>query len=87
MTIEKALEIIKGIECTLGCANIMKEPLQVAMRALEKQIPQKVIQNKRCKELGKCPICNTELCIDDEDLHYCPTCGQALEVKNEYKTL
>lgn len=45
-----------------------------------KQIPKPVIPNKRIPELCKCPICKTELCRDDEELRYCPTCGEALQV-------
>jgi len=55
-----------------------KETYDLAIKALEKQILKKPIRNKRIKEIGKCPICKTELYIYDEDLHYCPTCGQAL---------
>lgn len=47
--------------------------------ALEKQIPKEPKPNKRIPGIGKCQICKTELCIDDEDLHYCPTCGQRLK--------
>lgn len=57
-----------------------KGHFEVALAVLEKQVPKKVIPNKRISELCKCPICKTELCSDDKDLHYCPTCGQALQV-------
>jgi hypothetical protein len=40
--------------------------------------PLKPIRNKKIDGIGKCPKCKTELCIDDGDLHFCPTCGQAL---------
>jgi hypothetical protein len=48
------------------------------MAALEKQMPVKVKPNKRIPGICKCPICKTELC-EDEDLNYCPTCGQRLK--------
>lgn len=56
------------------------EACEIAIEALEKQMPKAVIPNKRIEGLGKCPACKTELCIDDAELHYCPTCGQALTV-------
>lgn len=77
---EDAMSMLIGIEKTLGYANITKEPLKIAIEALDKQISRPVIPNKRIAELCKCPICKTELCRDDKDLHYCPTCGQALEL-------
>jgi hypothetical protein len=49
----------------------------------EKATLKKVIPNKRIKGLGKCPICKTELYTDDKDLHFCPTCGQALETGSD----
>lgn len=60
--------------------NHFPEALDRMVAAEEKQKPQKVIPNKRIPDLCKCPICKTELCSDDELLHYCPTCGQALQV-------
>lgn len=40
--------------------------------------------NKRIPGIGTCQICKTELCIDDEALYFCPTCGQRLkEVRDE----
>lgn len=53
--------------------------LTIAIKAMEKLVPQKPIPNKRIPGIGRCPVCKTELCIDDEDLGYCPTCGQALK--------
>lgn len=61
--------------------ELENERLRIRLIKLEeKQNPQKVIPNKRIPGLCKCPVCKTELCNDDEDLHYCPTCGQALRV-------
>ncbi len=35
--------------------------------------------DKRIPGIGRCQICKTELCIDDENLYFCPTCGQRLK--------
>lgn len=35
--------------------------------------------DKRIAGIGKCQVCNTELCIDDADLCFCPKCGQKLK--------
>jgi rRNA maturation endonuclease Nob1 len=50
-----------------------------AVNALEKQNPKNLLLNKKIIGLGKCPMCKTELCVDDKDLRFCPTCGQALK--------
>lgn len=64
------------------------EALNMAVEALEKQIPKKVISEKRSR--AKCPTCkrivedykevnggrSTILCVPD----ICPFCGQALDV-------
>lgn len=61
--------------------ELENEKLRIKLIKLEeKQNPKKVIPSKRIPDLCKCPVCKTELCSDDKDLHYCPTCGQALQV-------
>ncbi|SFH34535.1 hypothetical protein SAMN05660649_04838 [Desulfotomaculum arcticum] len=74
-------------EISAECSESLKTELTkqkgyfiIAVAAMEKQTPNPVIPNKRIAELCKCPICKTELCRDDNDLNYCPTCGQALEL-------
>ena len=52
------------------------------LAALGKQIPKKLTKTK-IPGIGKCPNCKTELCIDDSDLHYCPTCGQRITLDKE----
>ena len=56
----------------------VKEALEMGAAALEKQIPKAIIPNKRIPEIGRCPTCKQDLCMDDEKLHYCPTCGTHL---------
>ena len=80
---EQAIEVLGGLELTTGNSNILKEPLKTALSALERQAPKSIIPNKRIPGLGKCPVCKTELCTDDSELHFCPTCGQALKGANK----
>jgi hypothetical protein len=64
-----------------GCEKQKSYPdfASTVLVALEKQIPKPPKPNTRIPGIGKCQICKTELCIDDDDLHYCPTCGQRLK--------
>lgn len=83
MKIEGAIERLQYIkkfedEC-LFISDSMIGACDIAISALEKQIPKEPKPNKRIPGIGKCQICKTELYIDDEDLHYCPTCGQRLK--------
>ena len=88
LAIEYFEDVIKeSDEIIEECSDALKIELTeqkghfvVAVAAMEKQIPRTVIPNKRIPDLCKCPICKTKLCGDDENLHYCPTCGQALQV-------
>ena len=62
-----------------------KEALEFAVKAVEKQIPQKP-QNATYFYGGKysCQGCSKALCFDfDEQKEYCPECGQALDWSDE----
>lgn len=88
MTIEEALKIEQNWTVEQARNDIERyllrdEPpaykaVALAIVALEKQIPKKPVLHKSIDFLGKCPVCKQELCIDDEQLHFCPKCGQAL---------
>jgi hypothetical protein len=83
--VEKAMELfrhhdkVKFILTGLGEREYETIEFKEVVDLLEKQIPKEAKPNKRIPGIGKCQICKTELCIDDEDLHYCPTCGQRLK--------
>ena len=47
----------------------------VAIGALEKQIPQKVHEAGKCGVSESCPCCKSEV---KHAYHYCTLCGQAL---------
>lgn len=46
---------------------------------VERNTPKPLTKDDRIPGLGSCPVCKTDLCTDDADLHYCPTCGQAVK--------
>ena len=72
---EKALATLNGLELTTGNSNVLKEPLQLAISALEKQIPKKPIRVSNNRTDG-CPKCKTEYY---EKFKYCPECGIKLD--------
>ena len=46
---------------------------------LDKQIVRPPKPLKRIPQIGKCQRCKQELIIDDDELHYCPKCGQKVK--------
>lgn len=93
MTLEEAIGIVK---CAIGEVEWnypldYAEAFEVAIEALEKQIPKKPI-NEECYYI--CPCCRGDLGVSDDDIFiyelsmpkYCSNCGCVLdwtEVKNE----
>ena len=53
------------------------EALNMVVKALEKQIPQKPLEENRYYGNGKCPRCNAVFL--DKSTNYCGNCGQALD--------
>ena len=77
-TNEEAIECLKKNKPTNGYI-MLQESVDMAITALEKQIPIKVSGNRY--GTGKCPICDEA----QEDswwafggIHYCSNCGQAM---------
>lgn len=62
-----------------------KRHFEVALAAIRRYQPEPkaVIPNKRIPGIGRCPTCKQDLCMDDEKLHYCPTCGTHLIVPEQ----
>lgn len=54
-----------------------KERAQIAIDAIEKQIPKAPLPEERYYGNGKCPRCAAVFL--DKSTHYCGNCGQALE--------
>lgn len=72
----KEQEAIKRIKECRNTPNFqpyiyMNEALDMAIKALEKQIPKK-------KDSYSCPVCSNYF-EDGEDFNYCPECGQRWE--------
>lgn len=72
---------------TLTMAKEMKEAMQQATEALDKQIPQ-IPQvegdgyaygtNQIAYDIWYCPCCNSDYEYPDQKEKYCPNCGQAI---------
>ena len=81
MTTEKAIKILNEIgQIIVG--DCTKKALEMAIKALERQIPKKVIFEDDGDSL-LCPNCGLELMGSlsdpDHDPYYCFECGQALD--------
>lgn len=85
MTVQEAIKLINIQKPVVGCKEY-KKPLmhayEMAIEALEKQIPKKVIFEDD-GEVLLCPNCNIDLMGSltdpDHDPYYCFECGQALK--------
>jgi ribosomal protein S27AE len=77
--IEKAIEEFEGRYRQMGNANIMKKPYELAISALKKQVPKKVVENDEIQ----CPNCNTKILTYYKTTNYCVKCGQKLDFGEE----
>lgn len=84
---EKAIMQLKELEIWCQDTSKIKESINLAIQALEKQIPKKVKQyNDKSifiyEGVFYCPSCQENVSMDDV---YCCQCGQSLdwEVENE----
>lgn len=75
MTHEEAKNIICVLKSRIT-NHKNKEAFCLALKAIEKEIPQKI------KNEITCPVCNERL-INYLDRIYCPYCGQKIEWKTE----
>ena len=70
-------------DCDRDCANCdivqnvedLNNAYDMAINALEKQIPKKPIKDKYVSELDFCTECGTEV----TNCNYCPLCGQKID--------
>lgn len=76
--VREAIEIIKSNYPTSGY-YMLREALDIAVEALEKQLPKKPIEKSIHFVYYKCPNCNRILPIDK---NYCD-CGQKLDWPEE----
>lgn len=57
-----------------------RNPQSLTLELLQERDTVKIpIPNKRIPVFGKCQVCKTELCLDDDELYFCPKCGQRLK--------
>ena len=80
MTESRSIELLEYIRETgngeapyVGCAQNIA--IEMAINALEQQIPKKPIKDKYVPELDFCPECGTEV----TNCNYCPLCGQKID--------
>lgn len=75
-------EFQQNIDMPFG-SNISREASELAIQALEKQIPKKpiYIANLGYAALWLCPVCERR--IVRSDLKYCHQCGQKLDWSDE----
>lgn len=91
MTEQEAIEVLKEIVDEIAeddgicyVTDCNKEPLEMAIKALEKQIPKKPkylpLKNGIMTTNYECPICGCRRLGHGNDLDkcYCPECGQCL---------
>ena len=78
MNIQQALETIKHEVNEEGHCGYIEDELRLAMAALEKQIPKKVILGYDEQDYVCCPQCKSEIAPMDDDclLYHCPGCGE-----------
>lgn len=83
MTNEEAIEILKGImdddtDHHIAWACGASDAFEMAIEALEKQIPKKVRREHHPK-YGRATFCPNCSRMDVECWFYCPDCGQAID--------
>lgn len=87
MNAQEALETIKYEVNEEGHCGYIEDELRLAMTALEKQIPKKVIYGYDEQDDIKCPNCDYAISyMDAYDKgvdKYCSNCGQKLDWSDE----
>lgn len=86
MTYKEALKHFKSLQkrYTTQHNGVMCEKVEVAIEAIEKQIPKKPIKTgvKHCYYVFYCPLCKNEVGVEkalySEFEHHC-ICGQAID--------
>jgi hypothetical protein len=78
MTPKGAFKVLKNtLIRTRGCNVAYSKALHLAMAALEKQVPIKVVFQSEFEGLRYCPCCNVRFI--GWGMKYCGECGQALD--------
>ena len=87
MDIEKAIDCLKADKEYLTDMKICDgEEMDIAIRALEKQIPKKpniegdgYADGQLVYDTWICPCCENHYEIDYDNYDYCPNCGQHID--------
>lgn len=92
MTNEEAIELLQNV-AWLGSDNgtYVYEALEMAIKALEKQIPKKAVKSNMFHEIGFCPNCNEPIrsrtcfksTVGKIYISWCSECGQAVDWREE----
>ena len=85
MKAEEAIKFFKPIVDNEAYTDRFQDACNLAIEALEKQIPKKVVNfEKACDTYGDCPRCGESHWFEgDDSFNYCPDCGQALDWSEE----
>lgn len=80
MTAKEALEYFKRRKEQIGLNDRVQQAEDLAIKALEKQIPRKPYDVDEEYKTFDCPVCLSKLYADDDvqDCGYCCICGQKL---------
>lgn len=62
-------------KCSEDCVQCNAN--EIALEAIEKQIPEKLLPEQRYYGIGKCPRCG--VVFTDDSTNYCGNCGQAID--------
>lgn len=85
MTNEEAIKILKVNAVISPKATEFCEAVKIAVAAIEKQMPQKLLRKLFCAKYYSlmCPYCNGPImgCYGKVAPRYCSHCGQALDWK------
>lgn len=70
--------------------SMLREGLDLAIKALEKQIPKKPLlegdgyyDGEMVYDIWRCPNCGRAYEVDSDDYDYCPNCGQRIDWSEE----
>ena len=77
MNAQEALEIITNAIQSDNMTAEQDKALAIAQKALEKQIPEKLILGDDEQDYVRCPECKREIAaMEDCLLYHCPSCGE-----------
>lgn len=86
MTENKALKILNNLVIEGGDKSRAKIAIDIAIKALEKQIPKKpnyegdgYYNGELVLDTWICPNCGKSYEVDYNDYDYCPNCGQHID--------